>query len=82
MNSRNYQGKTSPRLANQAVRRARLETEEAMVLILKCDAQSSQVLHGQNKVLELHEQLLACRHGAATDGEFDLAVPSNVGNCD
>jgi len=65
-----------------AVHRAWLETEEAMVLILKCDAQLSQVLHGQNKVLELHEQLLACRHGAATDGEFDLAVPSNVGNCD
>lgn len=44
--------------------------------------QLSHVLHGQNKVLELHEQLLVCRHGAATDGEFDLAVPSHVRSCD
>lgn len=36
------------------------------------------MLKGHQKILQLHEHILSCRHGAPTDGEFNLNLPSNV----
>jgi hypothetical protein len=38
----------------------------------------AQMLSGQEQIRSIHTEMLEHRHGAATDGEFNLTIPSNV----